>query len=122
MNVTALGEIRSEAPNVAVPPGVTDMVYAYRPGDWCGHGEAIAWGAGCLYRMSLSHCSCYGPFSSFEDDANGWTAVTPGELASYLGTHARHYDPESSSVGQEEAELAYLLLQYLTANRILEVT
>jgi hypothetical protein len=95
-----------------LPPGVTDMVYAYRAGDYCGYGWAVAWGNG-LHVSDLSHCSCYGPFEDVAGDKNEWREVTPEDLRQLLDRRAKGYDPEASSVGQETEEVAYLLMREL---------
>ena len=43
------------------------LVYWYEDGGYDGSGEAVALGKdGLLYGFNLGHCSCYGPFDSWD--------------------------------------------------------
>lgn len=50
------------------------LVYWYEIGDYCGDGEAVAFGKdGLVYFYGLGHCSCYGPFDDWGSPGKGMT-------------------------------------------------
>jgi len=84
MNIINTGPDTLDFTGQAVP-GCSTIVYYYENHGYDGSGSAVAlidnpFGNFVAYRISLGHCSCYGPLDEVK-----WDPMTLADVHMYLG-------------------------------------
>lgn len=75
--------------------GVKVLMAWYGDGDYCGSAEVLFKKAGKLYRVTGSHCSCYGLEGQWEPQETDWATLL------HIYVHGYEFD---SSRGYEASE------------------